>query len=184
MSHYIPKNKLEQVERLRSEDIPPPHDYPYYWAILDPKSREDKVKVTYFKNLQTFRILKHTLHTTHLLTLLEKMCKYEMYPMSIVEDKERTRFCPQTDRRTDEQGETSILPFQLRWSEGYTNCNHLYTPLFSVSKMHIQIQKHLSRVIRWLQKLLLQFLHCFFQFSAVLFILYSNHNAKLSKMSS
>ena len=29
------------------------------------------------------------------------MCKYEMDPMSIVEDTERTRFCPQTDRRTD-----------------------------------------------------------------------------------
>ena len=29
------------------------------------------------------------------------MCKYEMDPMSIVEDTERTRFCPQTDRWTD-----------------------------------------------------------------------------------
>ena len=38
--------------------------------------------------------------------------------MSIVEDTERTRFCPQTDRRTDRQGETSIPPFQLRWSGG------------------------------------------------------------------
>ena len=47
------------------------------------------------------------------------MCKYEMDPMSIVEDTERTRFCPQTDRRTDGQGDTSILPFQLRWSGGY-----------------------------------------------------------------
>ena len=26
------------------------------------------------------------------------MCKYEMDPMSIVEDTERTRFCPQTDK--------------------------------------------------------------------------------------
>ena len=25
---------------------PPPHDYPYHWVILDPKSKEDKVKVT------------------------------------------------------------------------------------------------------------------------------------------
>ena len=41
------------------------------------------------------------------------MCKYEMDPMSIVEDTERTRFCPQMDRRTDGQGETSIPPFQL-----------------------------------------------------------------------
>ena len=41
------------------------------------------------------------------------MCKYEMDPMSIVEDTERTRFCPQTDRRTDGQGETSIPPFNF-----------------------------------------------------------------------
>ena len=43
------------------------------------------------------------LHTTHLLKLLDKMCKYEMDPMSIVEDTERTRFCPQRDRRMDGQ---------------------------------------------------------------------------------
>ena len=49
------------------------------------------------------------LHATHLLKLLDKMCKYEMDPMSIVEDTERTRFCPQTDRRTDGQGDTSIV---------------------------------------------------------------------------
>ena len=63
---------------------------------------------------------------------------YEMDLMSIVEDTEQTRFCPQMDisqyeqthnmmqvwtgklselhRRTDGQGETSIPPFQLRWS--------------------------------------------------------------------
>ena len=52
------------------------------------------------------------------------MCKYEMDPVSIVDDTERTRFCPQTDRqmdgrtdrRTDAQmdkvtGETSIPRF-------------------------------------------------------------------------
>ena len=49
------------------------------------------------------------------------MCKYEMDPMSIVEDTERTRFCPQTDRqtdgrmdrRTDGQGDTSIPPINF-----------------------------------------------------------------------
>ena len=44
-----------------------------------------------------------------------------MAPTSIVEDTERTQFCPQTDGRTDGRGETSIPPFQLRWSEGYKN---------------------------------------------------------------
>ena len=38
---------------------------------------------------------------THLLKLLDKMHKYEMYPASIVEDTERTRFRAQTDGRTD-----------------------------------------------------------------------------------
>ena len=38
---------------------------------------------------------------THLLELLDKMCKYEMDPTSIVEDTEQTPFCLQTDRRTD-----------------------------------------------------------------------------------
>ena len=51
------------------------------------------------------------------------MCKYEMDPASIVEDTERTWFCPQTDGQTDGQTEgwreTSIPPFQLRWSGGY-----------------------------------------------------------------
>ena len=45
------------------------------------------------------------------------MCKYEMDPTSIVEDTERTLFCPQTDRRMDGrmdgQGETSIPPFNF-----------------------------------------------------------------------
>ena len=94
---------------------PPPHDYPYYWVILDPMSNEGKVKLTNLKNLPKFQLF----HATHLLKLLDKICKYKMDPMSIVEDTERTRFCPQTDGRTDRQGETSIAPFQPRWSGGY-----------------------------------------------------------------
>ena len=34
----------------------PPHDYPYHWVILDPKSKEDKVKVTNLKNSPKFQI--------------------------------------------------------------------------------------------------------------------------------
>ena len=34
----------------------PPHDYPYYWVILDPKSKEDKVKITNLNNLPKFQI--------------------------------------------------------------------------------------------------------------------------------
>ena len=61
---------------------------------------------------------------THLLKLLVKMCKYEMDPTSIVEDTERTRFCPQTDRWT------RWNPFQLHWSGEYKNYCH-YVPIRS-----------------------------------------------------
>ena len=74
---------------------PPPHDYPYHWVILDPKSKEDKVKVTNLKKSPKF-----------------------------VEDTERTRFCPQTDRRTDGQGDTSIPPINFVEARGYNNDNN------------------------------------------------------------
>ena len=35
---------------------PPPHDYPYYWFILDSKSKQDKV--TNLKNLPKIQILE------------------------------------------------------------------------------------------------------------------------------
>ena len=34
-----------------------PHDHTYYWVILDPKSKEDKVKVTNLKILPKFQII-------------------------------------------------------------------------------------------------------------------------------
>ena len=83
--------KLEQLERLRSEDTPRrlmiTHTIESYWI---PSQKKTKSKL---------QIEKRTLHATHLLKLLDKMCNYEIDP-SIVEDTERTRFCPQTDRRT------------------------------------------------------------------------------------
>ena len=82
------------------------------------RRQSQSYKFKEFAKISNFWILKQALHAIHLLKLLDKMCKYEMDPMSIVEDTERTRFCPQTDRRTDGQGETSIPPFQLRWSGG------------------------------------------------------------------
>ena len=67
-----------------------------------------------------FESLENIIRDT-LLKLVDKMCKYEMHPASIVKATERTRFCPQkdgqADRRTDGQtggqGETSIPPFNF-----------------------------------------------------------------------
>ena len=115
--------KLEQLERLRSEDTPRrlmiTHTIESYWI---PSQKKTKSKLQIKKKIAkilNFWILQRALHATHLLKLLGEICKYDMDPMSIVEDTERTRFCPQTDRRTDGQGDTSIPPFQLRWSGGY-----------------------------------------------------------------
>ena len=99
----------------------PPHDYPFYWVILSywiPNEKKTKSKLQILKKnskITNVWILKQTLHATHIVKLLDKMCKYEMDPTSIVEDTERTRFCPQTDR----QGETSIPHFQLRWVQKF-----------------------------------------------------------------
>ena len=84
-----------------------------HWSS-DPKSKEDKIKVTNFENLPKIQILQQTLHATHFLKLLDKMHKYEMDPASTVEDGERTWFRPQTPGQTDErtarQRETNIPP--------------------------------------------------------------------------
>ena len=67
-----------------------------------------------------FILKKKTLCETHLLKLLAKMCKYEMDPASIVEDTERTQFCPQMDRWRDRQGDTSI-PHLIFVERGYND---------------------------------------------------------------
>ena len=51
------------------------------------------------------------------MTLFDTMCKHEMDPASIVEDTERTWFCPEMDRRTRWN---KYIPRQLRWTEGIT----------------------------------------------------------------
>ena len=57
---------------------PLPLDYPYYWFILDPKSKQDKAKATNLPKLDFFlNFEKTTLHTTHILKLFDKMCEYD-----------------------------------------------------------------------------------------------------------
>ena len=63
-------NKLEQLEHLRFEDIPhrPMITPTIDQFILDPKSKQDKVKVTNLKNLpklQIFQFGKKTLYMRH-----------------------------------------------------------------------------------------------------------------------
>ena len=50
---------------------------------------------------ENFEILQETLHTTHLLNLLHKMCKHEMDPTRVVGATERTWDSGRTDGRTE-----------------------------------------------------------------------------------
>ena len=115
--------QLGQVECLRSEDTPPthpppPHDYPYYWFILDPK----------IKTRQSQNYKFNEFGKTSNLKMLDKMCKYEMDLASIVEDTERTRFCWQTNRRTDGQMDMvkPVYPPSTSLSGGYKNIKLCY----------------------------------------------------------
>ena len=80
------------------------------------------------KNLpkpQIIEFWKYFTHDTHS-EVFNKVCKYGIDPVSIVEDTERTQFCPDgqmdrlTDGGTDGQGETSISPStSLSWVYNY-----------------------------------------------------------------
>ena len=85
--------ELEQLERLRSE-IPPPMITHTSDSHQIPSQRKTKSKL---------QILQETLHATHLLRLLDKMCKYEMDQTRTVGATERTRDVGQTYGRTDRQ---------------------------------------------------------------------------------
>ena len=96
--------KLEQLECLHSEDTPTASWLSILLSHIGSQVKRRQSQSYNFKEfakITKFWIVKQTLHATHILTLLDKMCQFEMDLMSIVEDTERTRFCPQTDRRTD-----------------------------------------------------------------------------------
>ena len=66
-SELIKCNKIDKTTTTRTTRTPafwgyppPPHYYPYHWVILDPKSKEDKVKVTNLKNFETTIITRDT----------------------------------------------------------------------------------------------------------------------------
>ena len=100
---------------------PPPHDYPYHWIIFDPKSKEDKVKVTNLKNSPKFWIFEfwnkhYTRHTFWSCLIRCANMKWIRWVLLKIQSGHDS-----VHRRTDAQGETSIPPFQLRWSGGYNN---------------------------------------------------------------
>ena len=109
-------HKLEQLEHPHSENTPHCSWLPILLIHIRSQVKTRQSQVLNLKNLLCQKLLffnfAKTLHATHLLKLLDKMCKYEMDLASIFEVTEQTR----TDTQTDGRCETSISPFQLHWS--------------------------------------------------------------------
>ena len=102
---------------------PPPHDYRYHWVILDPKSKEDKVKTTNLKNLPKFQMFEfwnnhYTRHTFWSCLIRCANMKWIRWVLLKIQSGHNSLL-----RWTEGQGETSIPPFQLRWSGGNNNQN-------------------------------------------------------------
>ena len=93
---------------------PQPHDYPFYWVILDPKSEEDKVKVTNLKNSPKFWNKHYTRHTFWSCLIRCANMKWIRWVLLKIQSGHDS-----VHRRTDGQGETSIPPHStsLKWGE-------------------------------------------------------------------
>ena len=100
---------------------PLPHDYPYYWVILDPKSNDDKVKVTNFKNLPKFQIFefwnghytRHTFWSCLIRCANMKWIRWVLLKIQSGHDSVHRRTDRQTDGRTDRRtdGQTDkVIP--------------------------------------------------------------------------
>ena len=121
-----------------------PHDYPYYWVILDPKSKEDKVKVTNLKNLPKFHIfefwnklyMRHTFWSCLIRCANIKLIRQVLLKTQSGHNSVHRRTDGRTEGQTDGQGETSIP--QLRWSVGYDK-----------TKSKLQILKNCQKFKFW-----------------------------------
>ena len=90
---------------------PPPHDYPFYWVILDPKSKEDKFKVSNLQNLPKFQMFeflnkcdtRHTFWSCLIRCANMKWIQWALLKIQSGHDSVHRWTDGQTDRRTDGQ---------------------------------------------------------------------------------
>ena len=103
---------------------PPPHDYPFYWVILDPKSKEDKVKFTNSKNSPKFQIFeiwnKHYTEHTFWSSLIRCANMIWVWLVMLKIQSRHGSVHRRTDRRTDKR---------TRWNQ--------YTPLSTSLKLGV-----------------------------------------------
>ena len=110
--------RLEQLERLRSEDTPCrlmiTHIIESYWIPSQKKTKSKLQVLRICQNCKSFNCETNFTRDTP-----------SEVPTSIVEVTEWTRFCPQTDGRR----ETSIPRFHLRWWKNTYDVFNDYVPV-------------------------------------------------------
>ena len=117
----IKKNKLEQLERLRSEDTPRrlmiTHTIESYWIPSQKmtKSKLQILKIEFWNRHYT----RHTFWSCLIRCANMKWIRWVLLKIQSGHDSVHRRTDGQADGRTDGQGDTSIPPYQLRWSGGY-----------------------------------------------------------------
>ena len=138
---------------------PPPHDYPCYWFILDPKTKQDKVKVTNLKNLPKLQIFQFwtKFYMQHTWSFLIRCVNIKWIWWVLWKIQSGHHFVYRwTDRGTDgwrdRQSETSIPPFnfvgknQLHIKINFTNwCIHKqWVEWWHICPQHVSFQAELS----------------------------------------
>ena len=131
---------------------PLPHDYPYYWFILDPKSKEEKVKVTNLKNLPKLNFLRfrnnhymrHTFWSCLISCANMKWIRRVLLKIQSGHDSVHRQTDGQTDGQTegrrDGQGETSIPPFNFVEARGIKiNAIWIKNWLLLFKKIHMKL---------------------------------------------
>ena len=97
--------------------------HPYYRFILDPKSKQDKLKVTYLKNLPKLQIFKFWKKNYKWHTFWSCLIRWVLLKIQSGQDSVHRW----TDRRMDRWTLDRWIkvkpvypsPFQLRWNGGY-----------------------------------------------------------------
>ena len=113
--------KLEQRERLRSNDTPAASWIPILLSHIGSqvkRRQSQSYKFKEFAKIANVTILKQSLLGTHLLKLFIRCANMKWIRRVLLNMQSGHT---SVHRRTDGQGETSIPPFQLRWSGGYKN---------------------------------------------------------------
>ena len=113
----ICRNMLKLTRTTRTPAFwgypPPPHDYPYHWVILDPKSKEDKVKVTNLKKSPKFQFwnghyTRHTFWSCLIRCANMKWIRWVFLKIQSGHDSVHRQTDGRTDRRTDGQTDKVI----------------------------------------------------------------------------